>query len=65
MPKHHVCHKYEDGMVSTWLVAAKSRLALLKAIIIPRLELMRALTGLRLTLKICAALKIPQNKAKF
>ena len=32
---------------------------------IPRLELMGALTGLRLTLKICSALEIPRNKATF
>ena len=32
---------------------------------IPRLELTGALAGLRLTLKICAALEIPRNKATF
>ena len=61
----YVRHEYEDGMVSTWVVAAKSRLAPLKAMSIPRLELMGALTGLRLTSKICAALGIPRNKATF
>ena len=45
----YVRHEYEDGTVSTRLVAAKSRLAPLKAMSIPRLELMRELTSLRLT----------------
>ena len=61
----YVCHEYEDGTVSTRLVAAKSRLAPLKAMSIPRLELMGALTGLPLTLKICAALELPRNKSTF
>jgi len=61
----YVRHEYEDGMVSTRLVAAKSRLVPLKAMSISRLKLMGALTGLRLTLKICAALEIPRNKATF
>lgn len=61
----YVRHEYEDGTVSTRLVAAKSRLAPLEAMSIPRLELMGALTGLRLTLKICAALELPRNKATF
>ena len=61
----YVRHEYEDGTFSTRLVAAKSRLAPLKAMSIPWLELMGALTGLRLTLKICAALEIPRNKATF
>ena len=60
-----VRHEYEDGTVSTKLVAAKSRLVPLKAMSIPLLELMGTLAGLRLTLKICAALAIPRNKATF
>ena len=61
----YVRHEYEDGTVSSRLVAAKSRLAPLKAMSIPRLELMGSLAGLRLTLKICAVLEIPRNKATF
>jgi len=48
----YVHHEDEDGSVSTRLVAAKSRLAPLKAMSIPRLELMGGQTGLRLTLTV-------------
>ena len=58
-------HEYEDGSVSTQLVATKARLAPVKAMSIPRLELMGALAGLRLTKKICSALEITMNKATF
>ena len=61
----YVRHEYEDGTVSTRIVAAKSWLAPLKAMSIPRLELVGVLPGLRLTLKICAAFEIPRNKATF
>ncbi|XP_015778734.1 PREDICTED: uncharacterized protein LOC107356639 [Acropora digitifera] len=61
----YIRHEYEDGTVTTRLVAAKSKLAPLKVMSIPRLELMRALAGLRLTLKVCAALELPRNKATF
>ena len=57
----YVCHEYEDETVSTRLVAAKSRLAPLKAMSIPQLELIGALAVLRLTLKSCAALEIPRK----
>ena len=41
--------EYEDGVVTVRLIASKTRLAPVKAISIPRLELMGALIGLRLT----------------
>ena len=64
MPWHCVRHEYEDGTVSKRLVAAESRLALEKAMNNPRLELMGALAGLRVTLTICAALDGDSQKKK-
>ena len=40
---------YEDGDVTARLIMSKSRLAPLKAVSIPRLELLGTLVGLRLT----------------
>jgi len=42
-------HLYEDGMVSCCLVVSKSRVSPLQAVNIPRLELMAAVVGLKLS----------------
>ena len=42
-------YEFEDGSIGTRLITAKSRLVPLKALSIPRLELMGAIIGLRLT----------------
>ena len=42
-------HLYEDGTVSCCLVVSKSRVAPLQAVNIPRLELMAAVVGLKLS----------------
>ena len=52
------CHVYEDGNITTRLIMSRSRFAPLKAVSIPRLELLGALIGLRLTRQVCSALKI-------
>ena len=54
-------HVYEDGNITPQLIMSKSRLAPLKAVNIPRLELLGALIGLRLTRQVCSALKISTN----
>ena len=56
---------YEDGDVTARLIMSKSRLAPLKAVSIPRLELLGALVGLRLTRQVCSTLKIPTNGVTY
>ena len=58
-------HEYLDGSFSSRLVAAKTRLAPLKAISIPRLELMSAVISLRLSHQVCKALEIELRKVTF
>ena len=58
-------HEYEDKSVTTQLIASKTRLSPLKALSIPRLELMGALIGIRLTKQISAALEIPVTDTTF
>ena len=56
---------YEGGIVTARLIMLKSRLAPLKAVSIPRLELLGALVGLRLTRQVCSTLKIPTNGVTY
>ena len=58
-------HIYEGGSITARLIMFKSRLALLKAVSIPRLELLVALIRLRLTRQVCSALKIPTNRVTY
>ena len=58
-------HIYEGGSITARLIMCKSRLALLKAVSIPRLELLVALIRLRLTRQVCSALKIPTNRVIY
>ncbi|CAB3981675.1 Hypothetical predicted protein [Paramuricea clavata] len=58
-------YEYEDKSVTTQLIASKTRLSPLKAISIPRLELMGALIGVRLTKQVSTALEIPVKDATF
>ena len=54
---------YEDGSISTNIVAAKTRVAPSTATSIPRLELMGAVIGARLTSRIAKVLEIPISSA--
>ena len=56
---------YEDGTVSSTIVAAKSRVAPSIATSIPRLELMGAVIGTRLTKKIATVLEIGISNAVY
>ena len=58
-------YEYMDGSFSSRLVAAKTRLAPLKAISIPRLELMSAVISLRLSKQVCKALEVQLRKVNF
>ena len=51
--------------ITARMIMSKSRLAPLKAVSIPRLELLGALIGLRLTRQVCSALKIPTNGVTY
>ena len=51
----HTRHVYEGGDITARLIMSNSWLALLKAVSIPRLELLGALVGLRLTRQVCSA----------
>ncbi|XP_068720412.1 uncharacterized protein [Montipora capricornis] len=58
-------HVYEDGSVSCCLVASRSRVAPLKAVSIPRLELMAAVVGLKLCETVGRVLRIENHRWTF
>ena len=56
---------YEDQTSSVRFVTSKSRVAPLKAVSIPRLELMAAVLGSRLASSVCSALEIVISEVTF
>ena len=56
---------YVNHAVTTTIVAAKSRVAPLAAMRIPRMELMGAVTGLRLAISVANALQVSVKQVKF
>lgn len=58
-------HLYEDGTVSCCLVESKSRVAPLHVVSIPRIELMAAVVGLKLSEAVSQALGIKKEEWIF
>ena len=56
---------YEDGSISSTIIASKTRVAPTTATSIPRLELMGALIGVRLTSRIAKVLGVNMNNCIF
>lgn len=56
---------YNDGTVSSRLIASKSKVAPLKPMTVPRLELMGAVLGLRLTQHLTHILEVPMQTVTF
>ena len=56
---------YQDGSISTNIVAAKTRVAPSKATSIPRLELMGAVTGVHLSTRIIKVLELQASQSTF
>lgn len=57
--------RYEDGTVTSRLIISKSKVALLTPITVPRLELMAAIVGFRLTQCVSRTLGLPIKAATF
>ncbi|XP_067019459.1 uncharacterized protein [Acropora muricata] len=56
-------YEYEDGTVSAQLIASKSKVAPLTPMTVPRLELMGAIVGLRLTQSVSRVQELPVKTA--
>ena len=64
-PKKPMSPQHTPDIVNSHLVAGETRLAPLKAMSIPRLELIGELMDFTMKRQICSALQVPMNKGTF
>ena len=65
MELSHLPSGYEEGSVTTQLIASNGKVALFTLISVPRLELISAIVGLRLTQSVSRELEVLCKAASF
>ena len=61
----YIRHEYEDNLITSQMVASKSKVAPLTPVAVPRLELLAAILRLRLTQSMTRSLEIQMPDVSF